>query len=386
MPIRKPGKDPSDSSTNLLNFTGERARPSRPDEIAKRPPILGRTQPPVELTRLAQFREHYVQSTDGKEPEIKLERTRDDDRTWRVVIETTLADALPGRTAVRERPEVLVREIDPQVPFTGHRPDWSHSFSAPRVAADDIIHRMRRFNGRGVDPLYVFGADNRVPYQDSSWPWGLVGKVFNSDGKVGTGALIGSRIIATAGHMIPWNSVAQGSWWMRFVPAYYNGSSLFGSGVQSYVSDAKGYNTSGDVTGYDFAVCRLYTALGNSLGYFGYNGYDDDWEDEPYWTLLGYPTAVASGQKPSYQSSIPVVDDDGDSNGGLEVESYADMTPGNSGGPFFGWWSGDPRLIGVVSGQEEEYSFPFSIEKINVVAGGSGFTNLMAWGRTHWPL
>jgi hypothetical protein len=173
---------------------------------------------------------------------------------------------------------------------------------------------------------------------------------------------------------------------MRFVPAFFNGASLFGAGVQSYVSDCKGYNTSGDVTGYDFAVCRLYTALGDSLGYFGYNGYDDDWEDEPYWTLLGYPSAVASGQKPSFQGSIPVIDDDGDSNGGLEIESHADMTPGNSGGPLFGWWNGDPRLIGVVSGQEEEYSFPFSTEKVNVVAGGSGFTNLMAWGRTNWPL
>jgi len=30
--------------------------------------------------------------------------------------------------------------------------------------------------------------------------------------------------------------------------------------------------------------------------------------------------------------------------------------------------------------------FPFSTEKVNVVSGGSGFTNLMAWGRTHWTL
>ena len=66
-------------------------------------------------TRLAEIREHYVHSIDGREPEIKLERTRDDEGTWRVVIETARADALPGRTAVRERPEVLVRAIDPQV-------------------------------------------------------------------------------------------------------------------------------------------------------------------------------------------------------------------------------------------------------------------------------
>ena len=287
---------------------------------------------------------------------------------------------------MRELPEKIVSEVDPQVSFTGFRPEWAHSFYAPRLDIGEYERPMRRFNGRPVKPLYIFGADNRIAYKDTTWPWGLVGKVFNSDGKMGTGALIGKRLIATAGHMLPWNSIAAGSWWMRFVPAYYNGVSLFGSSVYSYVSDCKGYNTSGDVTGYDFGVCRLYTPLGNSLGYFGYNGYDDDWEDDPYWTLLGYPSAVAAGQKPSYQTSISVIDDDGDSNGGLEIESEADVTPGNSGGPFFGWWNGDPRLIGVISGEEEEYSFPFSIDKVNVAAGGSGFTNLMAWGRTHWPV
>ncbi len=389
MPIKRHPEDkPDGQSVNLLNFIGERSRPSLPNEVAQGRAILGKGQPPAELLRLAHTREHFLRSTKGEaEPEISLERVHDvAEPIWRVQISDTTLDVLPGRTAVRERPEKLVSEIDQKISFTGLRPEWAHSFYAPRVDSTAYDRPMRRFNGRIVEPLYVFGADNRVAYQDASWPWGLVGKIFNSDGKVGTGALIGKRIIATAGHMIPWVSVAAGSWWMRFVPAFFNGSSLFGAGVQSFVSDAKGYNTSGDVTGYDFAVCRLYTPLGDSLGYFGYNGYDDDWEDEAYWTLLGYPTAIASGQKPSFQGSIAVIDDDGDSNGGLEIESHADMTPGNSGGPFFGWWSGDPRLIGVVSGQEEEYSFPFSTEKVNVVAGGSGFTNLMAWGRTNWPL
>jgi V8-like Glu-specific endopeptidase len=389
MPInREPVDSKPEGTRNLLNFIGERSRPSLPSALHDHTPIITKGEPPADLIRLANSREYYIHSPSSEqEPDIKLDRVREaGDRIWRVRVRDSAHDYLPGQTAVREHAEKIVREIDSQVAFTGHRPEWASCLYAPRIAADETGRTMRRFNGRSVEPLYVFGADNRVVYKDSTWPWGLVGKVFNSDGKVGTGALIGKRLIATAGHMIPWNSVAQGSWWMKFVPAFFNGSSLFGGGVQSFVSDAKGYNTSGDVTGYDFAVCRLYTPLGDSLGYFGYNGYDDDWEDESYWTLLGYPSAVASGQKPSFQSSIPVLDDDGDSNGGLEIESHADMTPGNSGGPFFGWWNGDPRLIGVVSGQEEEYSFPFSTEKINVVAGGSGFTNLMAWGRTNWPL
>jgi hypothetical protein len=147
----------------------------------------------------------------------------------------------------------------------------------------------------------------------------------------------------------------------------------------------------GDVTGYDWAVLRLYQPLGDWLGYFGYNGFSSSWEDDSYWTVLGYPVGVASGQRPSYQTGVSVFDIDSDSSGGRELETKADMTPGNSGGPMFGWWSGDPRLVGVVSGQEEDWSpgaWPWEwadVEKGNVVAGGSGFTNLMAWGRTNWP-
>jgi V8-like Glu-specific endopeptidase len=243
---------------------------------------------------------------------------------------------------------------------------------------------MRRFNGKRVEPLWVFGNDDRWQFRDPAWPWGLVGRVFNSRGESGTGALIGDRLVMTAGHMVPWGD---NPWWMLFVPGYYDGVSLHGAGVQSYVSDARGYDVHGDVTGYDWAVLRLYNPLGNSLGYFGYNGYSDSWNNQPFWSIVGYPGAIANAMRPSFQGGITVDDTDGDSNGGEELESEtADLTPGNSGGPMFGWWNGDPRLVGVVSGQEEIDFLWWTIEKDNVMAGGSGFTGLAAWGRSNWPL
>ncbi len=46
----------------------------------------------------------------------------------------------------------------------------------------------------------------------------------------------------------------------------------------------------------------------------------------------------------------------------------------------------DPRLVGVVAG-EEEIDFLFgTIQNDNVIARGSGFTSLAAWGRSNWPL
>jgi hypothetical protein len=50
----------------------------------------------------------------------------------------------------------------------------------------------------------------------------------------------------------------------------------------------------------------------------------------------------------------------------------------------FGWWGDDPRLVGVASGQEEDFSpgaWPWEwadTERGNVIAGGAGFTKMMA--------
>jgi hypothetical protein len=40
----------------------------------------------------------------------------------------------------------------------------------------------------------------------------------------------------------------------------------------------------------------------------------------------------------------------------------------------------------VVAGEEEIDFLWWTIEMDNVIAGGSGFTSLAAWGRSNWPL
>ena len=246
---------------------------------------------------------------------------------------------------------------------------------------------MRRLNGRRVKPLYVWGNDDRQLYEDTSYPWGCVGKIYNSDGFQGSGALVGANLVVTAAHVVPWNSIGAGSWWMRFVPAYSNGTSLFGSGVESNASDVRAINNGNTVSGYDWAILKLYNPVGTTTGWFGYNGWSSDWESQNYWTVLGYPTAVGGGEMPSWQTGIDYHDEDSDDNGGEELESNtADITGGNSGGPIFGFWDSDPRVIGVVSGEESEYEFPASSDENNIFASGSGFTSLIAWGRTNWPV
>jgi hypothetical protein len=131
-------------------------------------------------------------------------------------------------------------------------------------------------------------------------------------------------------------------------------------------------------------VLRLYTPLGNSYGYFGAKTYDSDWEGGNYWTLAGYPAAVASANRPSRQMWFPIVDDDSDGDAD-ELEYYADSTPGDSGGPVFGFWSGLPYAVGTVSGGEKETFLWWTIEDDNAAAGGSAMVDLIRWARTNWP-
>jgi V8-like Glu-specific endopeptidase len=378
----------ADARVNKLHFWGESDGPMTEGDVARARPILGRGEPPGELQELQSKRYVYVRTAARSDPpsaEVTQLDGVGDEAHWRIAIDAPpehLAGHLPGGDARMLEQDTLLAEIDPAADFTGYRPEWSDQLFQPRLVSS-TAPPLRRFNGRIVRPLYIFGADDRRVFQDASYPWRCVGKLFNSDGFSGSASLVWGNTIITAGHMVPWNSISAGSWWMRFVPDYFDGQSLVGAGVESYVSDVRGYNTG--VAGYDWAVAKLYTRLGDSLGYFGFNGYSSDWEDQSWWTCVGFPGDVAGGARPSWQGAISIHDDDGDSNGGQELESQtADLNHGDSGGPLFAWWSGDPRVIGVVSGEEQEYQFPFSIEDNNVFSSGSGFTNLIAWARSNW--
>jgi len=368
-----------------------------PRELAARVPIIGKGRSKEDR----EFNHHaiYVATSGKAKPITSVTEVghRADQTIWRIDIPDEKGQQLThlfGRTATREDPEKIRAAIDPNTDFTGRCPDGSDLFYIPRTLPRTAIGGLRRFNGRSVTPAYVNNPDQRQVYQDTSYPWCCVGKVINSEGKVGSGALVGPDIMVTAGHVVPWNSVQANSWWMLFVADYFDFS--FGIagisfsvplGWASYVSDVNGYSTSyysGNVVGYDWAICKLYNPLGNSLGYFGFNGYSSDWENENVWEVAGYPIEVAHGERPSREGGVSILDDDEDSNDGQELESEnSDISPGNSGGPIFGWWGSDPRVIGVVSGQEHERPARGPQDN-NIFASGSGFCNLIAWGRSNW--
>jgi V8-like Glu-specific endopeptidase len=361
-------------------------RPLSLDELAARPDLPATADVPQQVSAaLAQPRLHIAGMTGEASPAELLSAVEETDGEYELRLPAGAFLGRPGRSAERlERAEQDLPAEDYSSPF---RPDWATQSLQPRQASQFALRPpMRRINGRQIEPYYgVYGPDDRQVYYPSDYPWRCVGRVFTwtnfagggSWNWWGSGVLVGPRHVMTAGHVCPWGS---GSWAMLFVPAYWDGSSLHGDGARSYVSDFRGWNTDNHVAAHDMAVLRLYEPVGSWLGWMGTKVYDPGWQGGAYWTLTGYPAMVAGAERPSYQSSIPVLhhDDDGDAR---ELEHQGDATGGDSGGPFFAVWDDGPHTIGATSGGEIEAGG----EDNNVEAGGKALVDLAQWALNNWP-
>src|SRR5436190_608793 len=344
---------------------------------------------PKEIAAQAETRRAAIYAPGKDFDPGKVIKSREASGVWEIELPLGSGLGLPGRKLQRMSPAEVTRGIKGKLSAIGEpfRPPWIDFTPHPKTVTDSRPF-MRTLDGRLVEPHYgVFGSDDRVVYYPSGYPWTCIGRIFvwNDFSKpnwswYGSGVLIGGRVVLTAGHMVPWGS---SNWAMQFIPAYYDGGSTLGAGVLSWVSDCHGYNTGNTVSAWDMAVCRLYTPLGNTYGYFGTKAYSSSWEGGNYWTLAGYPAAVAGGNRPSRQMWWPVLDDDTDGSAD-ELEYQADATGGNSGGPAFGFWSGQPYAIATHSGGEK-ISFIWTIEDNNIGAGGGALNSLVGWARSNWP-
>ncbi|MCC6862942.1 MAG: hypothetical protein IT158_30485 [Bryobacterales bacterium] len=243
----------------------------------------------------------------------------------------------------------------------------------------------------GMDlPCNVFAPDQRYIYQDTSFPWRTVGRVDSPLG-AGTGCTIGARLLLTCSHVIQWNNDGTAGW-VRFRPAYYNGSAPFGEAwatrVISWNKANGGDGLSNFETAFDYVVCVLDTRLGDTLGYPGYRTYDDDWNGGSYWQHMGYPSDLSGAQRPAFQGScaISTVEDESTSGQtGYVLGHFNDVVPGHSGGPIWGWWDGEPwpRVVGV---QSAEASTPaMNTSGDNEFGGGPALSSLISYARTNYP-
>jgi hypothetical protein len=272
------------------------------------------------------------------------------------------------------------------------RPEWADLIYHPKMSSRIVRPTLRRNNGKRLHPHgFIWGGnDVRQPFFPSGYPWQCIGRVFAYADPYsfkwswsGTGALVGPNTVLTASHVVPW---AANPAMIEFVPAYFNGVSTLGANVSSFVDGASSYDESASpAPAFDFAVLRLQDRLGDSLGWFGTKSYDDGWNNQGFWTLVGYAGAVANAEQPSSQSGISFHDDDEDGDA-MELETqHGDSSGGDSGGPYFAFWDDGPYIVGAdVGGEEEWFFFPFTTEDNNVVSAGPAMVQLVQWARDNW--
>jgi V8-like Glu-specific endopeptidase len=266
-------------------------------------------------------------------------------------------------------------------------PEWINFNPHPKLVSSKGDYKLlKKINGKLVYPFYggVFGNDDRQVYYPEGYPWHCIGKliVYTSDNSSysGSAVLVGRSTILTAGHVIPWDDKGAS---MKFIPAFYDGDSALGEGICSWIITCHGYEDQG-VSAWDMAICQLEIPLGNDYGCFGAQQYTSRWEGGNYWTLAGYPMAIQSANVPSRIMWFPIVDEDPEGDAS-ELEFFADIGPGNSGGPVFGFWDDGPRVIGTISGGEYDFDLSdYTFGGINVSAGGKALVDLVRFGRNNW--
>jgi hypothetical protein len=133
--------------------------------------------------------------------------------------------------------------------------------------------------------------------------------------------------------------------------------------------------------------------IGDVTGYAGYRSYDDDWDGEAYWQSIGYPGERASGERPAFEDSGAVqtiASYPGSGQTGYIMGHFKDFTPGQSGGPAWGWWSDEPwpRVVGVgstIGDTVVKSAATGTAENDNNYGGGPALSALIGWARTNHP-
>jgi V8-like Glu-specific endopeptidase len=262
------------------------------------------------------------------------------------------------------RPEVvevtesdLARRGDGPAEHEGYLPDDVPLSPTPELLRPEQFRPplWRRPPGQQDDvgePSTVFAPDTRAVIFDTNYPWRTCGRVAVPGGW-GSGVMVGRRHMMTASHVVPWLA-GGGADWMTFTPMQYDTSTPFGSAhitrIYSWqrVNGADGIQS--NEAAFDYVVCVLSAQIGASTGWMGSREYSSAWNGQVRWAHIGYPSDIGSGVRPVYTTNGVMDSTVSETSGGRNssrVMHRNDIVPGQSGGPYFGWWSGEdfPRVI-----------------------------------------
>jgi V8-like Glu-specific endopeptidase len=266
----------------------------------------------------------------------------------------------PSIKTVRLGPEQRQRALKPES-LTGYRPEHLAVRPVPdRLPRELRVARPWRRKGKRRDnlgePGTVFAPDTRYVFSDIAFPWCTCGRVETAAGW-GSGVMIGPRHLMTASHAINWgpNNTAG---WVKFTPLQFDTSEPFGSAWATTIYWWQQVNGSDGVSSneaaFDYVVCVLDRRLGDATGWMGSRGYSSSWNGGAYWAHIGYPSDLGGGSRPIFHGNGAIDSTTSESTSGrssFRMMHRNDYWPGQSGGPAFGWWDGEPwpRVVGIYS-------------------------------------
>jgi V8-like Glu-specific endopeptidase len=291
-------------------------------------------------------------------PSIPVKGIKSLGKKSRTFARPLLAEAhRPDHLALQPLPQALPRSLQVQPYFQGVKPDTDRKF--------------------GNQATTVFPPENRRVFADTRYPWSTCGRADSPLGQ-GSGAMVGPRHLLTVSHLIQWNSDGTAGW-VRFRPAFFAPSEPFGDAwaVRTYFKYKVQGPTIDFVEGmFDYVVCVLNRRIGDWTGWLGGKGYTDGWDGGAYWSHVGYPGDLTSGNRPTFQGGISLDGVWWEPDSHEAMSHLGDVWPGQSGGPFFGWWGGWPYAVAVQSSQNSSE---------NNASGGQDLVDLILRARSDYP-
>jgi V8-like Glu-specific endopeptidase len=252
-------------------------------------------------------------------------------------------------------------ESEPTVP---NIPEWFGASPNP-IRAKLPRPPSLVLNGKEITPLTVFGAEDRRIYNDTRYPWGTICKVVTSAG-TGSGVIVGPRHVLTASHVVDWSRNGAGT-----VEVHRSGGSVRASTAIRrvwYYTRITGRNIPSNQLDEDYAVLVTSDRIGDLFGWMGTKTYSSSWDNKPFWYNIGYPSSIGSAMRPTFQRDQKLDEPWYDLGPARSMSTQADLTPGNSGGPMFAFWSDGPYVVAVVSAESSRQ---------NWCSGGQWLTKLV---------